>query len=57
MGENLKWLWLAFGVGWALHVLYVYMLAARQKSLRDEVQQLRAQLEERNPGDDQPMVG
>ena len=57
MGENLKWLWFAFGVGWALHILYVYLLAARQKSLRDELTQLRAQLEEREPGDSEPLVG
>ena len=57
MGENLKWLWLAFGVGWVLHVLYVYTLAARQKTLRDEVSQLRAQLEEREPGDREPLIG
>ena len=57
MGENLKWLWLAFGIGWALHILYVYTLASRQKSLRDEVSQLRAQIEEREPGDGEPLVG
>ena len=50
MEENLHWLWAAFGVGWALHILYVYTLASRQKSLRDEMQQLRAQIEEREPG-------
>ena len=57
MGENLKWLWAAFGIGWALHILYVYTLAARQKNLRDEVSQLRAQLEEREPGDNEPLIG
>lgn len=57
MGENFKWLWAAFGIGWALHVLYVYTLASRQKSLRDEVSQLRAQLEERDPGGNEPLIG
>ena len=57
MGENLKGIWADFGIGWALHILYVYTLAARQKTLRDEVSQLRAQLEERDPGDSEPMVG
>ena len=47
MEENLKWLWAAFGLGWLLHVLYVYSLAARQKSLRDELRNLKAQLDER----------
>jgi heme exporter protein D len=57
MGENLKWLWAAFGIGWALHIFYVYTLAARQKSLRNEVQQLKAQLEEREPGSGEPLIG
>jgi heme exporter protein D len=57
MGENLKWLWAAFGIGWALHIFYVYTLAARQKTLRNEVQQLKAQLEEREPGSGEPLIG
>lgn len=57
MGENLKWLWAAFGIGWALHMLYVYTLASRQKNLRDQIGQLRAQIEERDPNDDQPILG
>lgn len=57
MEENLKWLWMAFGIGWALHILYVYTLASRQKSLRNEVQQLRAQIEEREPGSGGSLAG
>ncbi|MEZ5361516.1 MAG: CcmD family protein [Bryobacterales bacterium] len=57
MGENLKWLWAAFGIGWALHVLYVFLLASRQKSLRNEMRQLRAQLEERDHDGGEPLLG
>lgn len=47
MEENLKWVWAAFSVAWALHLLYVYSLSSRQKKLRDEMKNLRAQLEDR----------
>jgi hypothetical protein len=57
MGENLKWLWAAFGIGWALHILYVYTLASRQKNLRNEIQQLRAQIEDRDPDAGDPLAG
>lgn len=51
MEENLKWVWAAFSVAWALHLLYVYTLAARQKKLREEMRNLRAQLEDRDSGE------
>ena len=57
MGENLKWLWAAFGIGWALHILYVYTLASRQKNLRNEIQQLRAQIEDRDPDAGDSLAG
>ena len=46
MEENLKWLWAAFSIAWVLHLAYVYTLASRQKRLNEEVENLRAQLEE-----------
>lgn len=46
MEENLKWIWAAFSIAWVLHLAYVFTLGARQKRLNDEVQNLRAQLEE-----------
>jgi len=49
MEENLKWLWAAFSIAWVLHLLYVVSLASRQKNLHDEVQNLKAQLDEREP--------
>ncbi len=51
MEENLKWVWAAFSVAWALHLIYVYTLASRQKKLSDEVRDLRAQLDELDPED------
>src|SRR5690606_7387512 len=29
MEENFKWLWAAFSIAWALHILYVYSLGSR----------------------------
>ena len=48
MEENLKWLWAAFSIAWALHILYVYTLGAREKTLRNQVRDLKAQLEDRD---------
>ncbi len=46
MEENLKWIWIAFSVAWVIHLAYVYTLGSRQKSLKREVEDLRAQLED-----------
>ncbi len=48
MEENFKWLWAAFSIAWALHILYVYSLGSREKSLREQVRDLKAQLEDRD---------
>lgn len=47
MEENLKWLWAAFSVAWVMHILYVLSLSTRQKNLRRQIDDLKAQLEER----------
>ena len=49
MEENLKWVWAAFSVAWVIHLAYLFVLATRQKGLKDQVRDLRAQLEEHNP--------
>lgn len=46
MEENLKWIWFAFSLAWVLHLLYVYSLGTRQKALKRQVEDLRAQLED-----------
>ena len=46
MEENLKWLWYAFGAAWILHVLYLGTLSMREKKLRQQLQNLKAMLEE-----------
>ena len=48
MGENLKWLWAAFTVAWALHVAYVTLLSRRTKKIEGEIETLRAQLQEQD---------
>jgi CcmD family protein len=47
MEENLKWLWYAFSVAWVLVVLYVASLDRREKKLREELEALKAMVEDR----------
>ena len=47
MEENLKWVWFAFSLAWLLHLAYVYSLGKHQKALKRQVEDLRAQLEDR----------
>lgn len=47
MGENLKWLWAAFSIAWALHIAYIVHLSGRSRKLERQLEALRAQLEDR----------
>ena len=47
MEENLKWLWYAFSVAWIIHLAYVASLGRREKKLREEIEALKAMVEER----------
>lgn len=44
MEENLKWLWAAFSVAWALHLGYVVLLSRRTRRLERELDHVSAQL-------------
>ena len=48
MEENLKWLWVAFSVAWALHIGYVALLSGRTKKLEQQLENLSAQLKEQD---------
>lgn len=52
MGENLKWLWMAFSAAWILHIGYVVLLSRRTSKLERQLGHLGAQLTERR--DDGP---
>lgn len=52
MGENLKWLWAAFSIAWALHIGYVALLSRRTKSVEHQLNDLRNQLNDQ--GQDRP---
>lgn len=54
MEENLKWLWAAFSIAWALHVGYMFLLSGRTKTLERQIEDLQAQLEERQKGASEP---
>ena len=45
MEENLKWLWYAFSLAWAIHVLYLVSLGRREKKLREEMEALKAMIQ------------
>ncbi|MBI3666732.1 MAG: CcmD family protein [Acidobacteria bacterium] len=47
MEETLKWLWIGFSCAWVIHLLYVVSLGRRAKKLRDELESLKAMVEER----------
>ena len=46
MQENLEWLWYAFSAAWVLHILYLVLISAREKKLRQQISDLRSLLEE-----------
>ena len=48
MEENLKWLWAAFSVAWALHIGYVGLLASRTRKLENQIRTLSDQLNDPN---------
>ncbi len=48
MPDNLEWLWYAFSAAWILHILYLVTISAREKKLRQQINDLRSLLEEHN---------
>ena len=46
MPDNLEWLWYAFSAAWVLHILYLVSISAREKKLRQQINDLRTLLEE-----------
>ena len=46
MVENLKWLWAAFSIAWALHIGYLAVLSRRTRSVQSQLDDLHAQLKE-----------
>lgn len=46
MEENLKWLWAAFSIAWALHIGYLGLLSGRTRKLERQLEDLRIQLSE-----------
>ncbi len=51
MEENLKWVWAAFTIAWALHVGYLALLSDKARKLQGQLEDLQAQLAERGSGD------
>ena len=47
MEENLKWLWYAFSIAWVIHILYLVSLGRRGRRLQDELESLKAMVEDR----------
>ena len=51
MEENLKWLWAAFSIAWAMHIGYLGLLSGRTRKLGRQLEDLRIQLTERSSGE------
>jgi hypothetical protein len=47
MEENLRWLYYAFGFGWAMLFLYLFWISRREQALRKKIAALQALLKER----------
>lgn len=50
--KNLKWLWAAFSVAWAMHIGYVLSLSGREKKLRGQLEDIRSMLREHGESKD-----
>ncbi len=46
MEENLKWLWAAFSIAWAMHIGYLLLLSEQGKKLKNQLNDLQALLTE-----------
>lgn len=46
MEENLRWVWYAFGIAWALHAGYAASLSVRQKQLTRSIEDLHKLIKE-----------
>ena len=45
MVENLKWLWAAFSIAWALHIGYLAVLSRRTRSVQSQIGRLARPVE------------
>jgi CcmD family protein len=50
MNELIPWVWYAFGVAWAIHAFYVFLLSLRQKRLLRQIEDLQQVLKEQRGG-------
>ncbi len=41
MGDNLQWLFYAFGAGWLIHMLYLLSISRREARVLKEIEGLR----------------
>jgi hypothetical protein len=41
MGDNLQWLFGAFGAGWVIHMLYLLSISSRQKKVFKQLDDLQ----------------
>lgn len=41
MGDNLQWLFGAFGAGWIIHMLYLLSISRRQKKVLRQIEDIQ----------------
>lgn len=44
MGDNLQWLFGAFGIGWLIHMAYLLSISRREKQAMQEIAELQRSL-------------
>ena len=47
MGDNLQWIFGAFGIAWVIHILYLSFIFRKERRLEKQIQQLRELLNAR----------
>ncbi|MGH9585284.1 MAG: hypothetical protein ACRD4O_20395 [Bryobacteraceae bacterium] len=50
MGDNLQWLFGAFGAAWVIHMLYLLSISARQKKVFEQLNELQRLLPDQDIG-------
>jgi CcmD family protein len=51
MGDNLQWLFGAFGAGWIIHMLYLLSLSSRQKKVLRQIEDVQKLLPDDAPAE------
>ena len=51
MGDNLQWLFGAFGAGWIIHMLYLLSISSRQRKVLRQIEDIQKLLPDEAPAE------